>query len=93
MLFRSDLTTAPIKDKERYVVGIVSSIRMKGAPSFEDAELIMKQDLIESKKADRFTKQLAKYNDLTSMAKNGKTEIAFVVPPGGGLITGTGKHF
>jgi parvulin-like peptidyl-prolyl isomerase len=70
-----DLTTAPIKDKERYVIGIVSSIREKGAPNFEDVELVMKQDLLEQKKAERLTKQLEKYNDLIAMAKSGKTEV------------------
>lgn len=86
-----DLTTSPIKDKDRYVIAIVSSIRMKGAPTFEDAELVMKRDLIEEKKAERFTNQLLKDKDLNAMAKRAnseilKAEVTFANPQ----ITGAG---
>jgi peptidyl-prolyl cis-trans isomerase D len=86
-----DLTTSPIKDKDRYVIAMVSSIRMKGAPTFEDAEIVMKRDLIEQKKADRFTNQLLKDKDLSAMAKRAnseilKSEVTFANPQ----ITGAG---
>lgn len=70
-----DLTTAPIKDKERYVIAIVSSIREKGVPTFEDVEIAMKRDLIEERKAKRFTNQLLKDKSLTAMAKRANTEV------------------
>lgn len=86
-----DLTTSPIKDKERYVIAIVSSIREKGVPVFEDVELAMKRDLIEEKKAKRFTNQLLKDKSLEAMAKRGNTqvmkaEVTFANPQ----ITGAG---
>jgi peptidyl-prolyl cis-trans isomerase D len=70
-----DLTTAPIKDKDRYIIGIVSSIKEKGAPTFEDIEITMKRDLIEEKKAKRFTNQLLKDKNLNAMAKRANIEI------------------
>ncbi len=86
-----DLTTAPIKDKDRYIIGIVSSIKTKGVPNFEDIEVTMKRDLIEEKKAKRFTNQLLKDKNLNAMAKraNGevmKAEVTFGNPQ----ITGAG---
>ncbi len=86
-----NLTTAPIKDKDRYIIGIVSSIKTKGVPNFEDIEVTMKRDLIEEKKAKRFTNQLLKDKNLNAMAKraNGevmKAEVTFGNPQ----ITGAG---
>jgi len=86
-----DLTTAPIKDKDRYIIGMVSSIKAKGTPNFEDIEVTMKRDLIEEKKAKRFTNQLLKDKSLNAMAKraNGevmKAEVTFGNPQ----ITGAG---
>jgi peptidyl-prolyl cis-trans isomerase D len=86
-----DLTTAPIKDKDRYIIGIVSAIKTKGTPNFEDVEAIMKRDLIEEKKAKRFTNQLLKDKNLNAMAKRAnsevlKAEVTFANPQ----ITGAG---
>ncbi len=86
-----DITTSPIKDKDRYIIAIVSSIREKGVPNFEDVELVMKRDLIEEKKAERFTNQLLKDKSLEAMAKRGnvevlKAEVTFANPQ----ITGAG---
>lgn len=86
-----DMTTAPIKDKERYVIAIVSSIREKGVPTFEDAEIVMKRDLIEEKKAKRFTTLLSKDKSLKAIAKRAnsevmKAEVTFANPQ----ITGAG---
>jgi len=70
-----DLTSAPIKDKERYIIAMLSSIREKGVPTFEDVELAMKRDLIEERKAQRFTNQLLKDKSLTAMAKRANSEV------------------
>ncbi len=63
-----DITTSPIKDKDRYIIAIVSSIRKKGVPSFEDVETEMRRDLIKEKKAERIKSEMAKYKDLNSLA-------------------------
>jgi len=86
-----DVTTAPVKDKDRYIIAMVSSIREKGAPSFEDIEKVMKRDLLEEKKAKRLTNQLIKDKTLDAMAKRGNTsvlkaEVTFANPQ----ITGSG---
>ncbi len=86
-----DLSTAPIKDKDRYIIAMVSSIREKGVPTFEDAEVLMKRDLIEERKAQRFTNQLLKDKSLPAMAKRANTqvmkgEVTFANPQ----ITGAG---
>ncbi|MCE2683079.1 MAG: SurA N-terminal domain-containing protein [Cryomorphaceae bacterium] len=70
-----DLVGAPIKDKDKYIIAILSSIREKGVPTFEDVEAMMKQQLIEEKKAKRFTNQLLKDKTLQGMAKRGNTEV------------------
>jgi peptidyl-prolyl cis-trans isomerase D len=63
-----DITTSPIKDKDRYIIAIVSSIRKKGVPNFEDVETEMRRDLIKEKKAERIKSEMAKYKDLNSLA-------------------------
>ena len=86
-----DLTTAPIKDKDRYIIAMVSSIREKGAPNFEDIEKVMRRDLMEERKAKRLMNQLMKDKTLEGMAKRGNTgvmkaEVTFATPQ----ITGAG---
>jgi len=86
-----DLSSAPIKDKDRYIIAMVSSIREKGVPTFEDAEVLMKRDMIEDRKAQRFTNQLLKDKSLPAMAKRANTqvmkgEVTFANPQ----ITGAG---
>ncbi len=86
-----DLTTSPIKDKDKYVIAIVASIREKGAPTYEDAEVVMKRDLIEDKKAQRFTNQMKKFKNFNALAQGLKTqamkaEVTFANPQ----ITGAG---
>jgi peptidyl-prolyl cis-trans isomerase D len=86
-----DLSSAPIKDKDRYIIAMVSSIREKGVPTFEDAEVLMKRDMIEDRKAQRFTNQLLKDKSLQGMAKRANTqvmkgEVTFANPQ----ITGAG---
>jgi hypothetical protein len=63
-----DLSSSPIKDKDKYIIAIVSSIRRKGIPNFEDVEAKMKEELIKEKKAERLKAQMAKYGDLNGLA-------------------------
>lgn len=86
-----DLTTAPIKDKDRYIIAVVSGIRTKGVPNFEDVELAMRKDFLQEKKAERLTNQMLKNKKLEDMAKKGNTvvmkaEVTFAMPQ----ITGAG---
>jgi peptidyl-prolyl cis-trans isomerase D len=81
----------PIKDNDRYVIAMVSSIQVKGVPTFLDVENSMKRDLIEEKKAELLTTQMLEDKSLKALAKRTKkevvkTEISFEYP----FITGAG---
>jgi peptidyl-prolyl cis-trans isomerase D len=69
------LVSAPIKDQGRYIIAIVSSIRKKGAPNFEDVEASMRFELIKEKKAKRFINQLMNEKTLEGMAKLSNTTV------------------
>jgi peptidyl-prolyl cis-trans isomerase D len=85
-----DIST-PIKDNDRYVIAMVSSIQVKGVPTFLDVENSMKRDLIEEKKAALLTTQMLEDKSLKALAKRTKkevvkAEISFENP----IITGAG---
>jgi peptidyl-prolyl cis-trans isomerase D len=69
------LVSAPIKDQGRYIIAIVSSIRKKGVPNFEDVEASMRFELIKEKKAKRFINQLMNEKSLEGMAKLSNTTV------------------
>lgn len=69
------LTSYPIKDKDKYVIAMVSSIKEKGEPKFEDVKAQMERDLIEEKKAKRLMNQMAKSKSLSRLAKSGNTTV------------------
>jgi peptidyl-prolyl cis-trans isomerase D len=69
------LTSYPIKDKDKYVIAMVSSIKEKGEPKFEDVKAQMEKDLIEEKKAERLINQMAKIKSLDKLAKSANTTV------------------
>ena len=84
------LCSAPIKDQGKYVIAMVSSIREKGVPNFEDVEERMKFEVIKERKALRFIKMMQNEKSLAALARkvNGqvmKGEVTFANPqiPGG----------
>lgn len=86
-----DLVKSPIKDKDRYVIGIVSAIKVKGETKFEDVEMIVKNDYIQDQKAKRLMAQMMSAKKLDQLEKGGrspimKAEITFANPQ----ITGAG---
>lgn len=86
-----DLVNSPIKDKDRYIIAIVSSIKVKGESNFDDVKLIVKNDYIQDQKAKRLMakmKDAKKPEDLTKDGKVAvqKAEITFANPQ----ITGAG---
>lgn len=64
------LTSYPIKDKDKYVIGMVASIKEKGEPTYENVKAEMEKELIIEKKAKRFMNQMSKGNSLKAVAKN-----------------------
>jgi len=63
------LTTYPIKDKDKYIIGMVTSIKEEGEPTYENVKAEMERELITEKKAKRFMNQMSKGNSLKSVAK------------------------
>lgn len=70
-----DLVSSPIKDKNRYIIAIVSSIKPKGTPTFEDAKMAIKKDYIEDVKAKRITSQMVGVKSLKELSTKLKTEV------------------
>lgn len=69
------LTSYPIEDKDKYVIAMVSAIKEKGEPKFEDVKSQMEKDLIEEKKAERLINQMAKIKSLEKLAQNANTTV------------------
>jgi len=69
------LCSAPIKDKDRYIIAVVSKVKEAGVPSFEDIEDDIRTKVIEEKKAKRFMASMAKGGTLTDLSKKLSTEI------------------
>lgn len=70
-----DLVSSPIKDKNRYIIAIVSSIKEKGTPTFEDAQIAIKRDYIEDQKAKRLTSQMVGAKSLKELSTKLKVEV------------------
>lgn len=78
------LCSAPIKDKNRYVIAILASIRSKGTPEFNDVKDMIKAEVIKEKKAKRFIASMMG-KSLEAIAKaNGskvtKADVTFANP-------------
>ncbi len=86
------LCSSPIKDKNRYVIAILSAIHAKGVPTFEEVQKQMEAELIKEEKVKRFTAQMLG-KSLDDCAKKGNTqvmkaEVTFANPQ----ITGSGNE-
>ncbi len=69
------LCSAPIKDKDRYIIAVVSKVKEAGVPSFEDIEETIRTKVIEEKKAKRFMAAMANGGSLTALSKKLNTDI------------------
>lgn len=67
------LISYPIKDKEKYILAIVSAIKEQGTPLYEHVRSQMEKELIEEKKAKRLMNQMSKSKNLAVLAKKGNT--------------------
>lgn len=70
-----NVITAPLRDKDKYVIAMVSAIREKGEPELEDIRERLKKEIIENKKAKRLMNQMAKTKNLQTLAKKGNTVV------------------
>lgn len=74
LAFDEDVTVgtlcgSPIKDKDRYVIAVVSGVRKEGAPAFEDIKDAIKFELIKEGKAKRFIAQMNGAKTLDALSK------------------------
>lgn len=70
-----NLCSAPIFDKDRYIIAMVSSIREKGVPNLEDVYVKMRIEAIKEKKANQFKNKIGKERNLDKIAKRLKVEV------------------
>ena len=86
-----DLITSPIKEKNRYIIAVLSSIKTIGASTFADVKSKMEREYIQEEKAKRIEKQMmgtTSLNDLTAKIKGvsvQKSEVTFSTPSIGGV--------
>ena len=69
------ILTTPIKDKDKYIVAYLSSIKKKGTPTFDDVKARMEKELIEEKKFKRVSNQLSVDKTLEDMARRANVQI------------------
>ncbi len=84
------LSSVPYKGDKIYIVSMISAIRKKGVPEFEDVKERMKREVIKEIKAKRIASQLQGANNLEAVAqKTGSTvqtaTITFANPQIGSL--------
>lgn len=53
------MTLSPIRDKDKYIIAMISAIRPQGAPLFENIRAQMEREVVQQKKAKRFMNQMA----------------------------------
>lgn len=70
-----NLIAAPVRDKDKYVIAMLSNVKEKGEPNLSDVYDRMKKEIIEDKKAKRLMNQMAKTKNLKSLAKKGNTVV------------------
>jgi peptidyl-prolyl cis-trans isomerase D len=80
-----ELVSSPIKDQGRYIIAMISSIREKGVPNYEDVEERMKYEVIKERKAKRFSQMMINEKSLDALARKVggtvmKSEVTFSNP-------------
>lgn len=70
-----DLCSSPIKDGNKYVIAMLTSIREKGVKDFEDVEETMRYEVIKEQKAMRFIKMMTGVKSLDALSRKVNAEI------------------
>lgn len=63
------LCSAPIKDKDKFIIAVVSKVKEEGVPTFEDIEETIRMKVIEEKKAKRFMASMSGKRSLSDISK------------------------
>jgi parvulin-like peptidyl-prolyl isomerase len=70
------LISYPIKDKNKYVIAIVTSIKEVGEPLYEQVRDQMEKEILIEKKAKRLMNKMSKTKNMAVLARNGKTIVS-----------------
>lgn len=70
-----DLIQAPIRDKDKYVIALLSAVKEKGEPQYHEVKERMKKELLEEKKAKRLMNEMAKIKGLDALARKYNTTV------------------
>ncbi|MGV3630377.1 MAG: SurA N-terminal domain-containing protein [Bacteroidota bacterium] len=70
-----DLCSAPIKDQGKYIIAMVTSIREKGVPNYEDVEERMRYEVMKEQKAKRFVNMMINEKSLEALARKMNTPV------------------
>ena len=69
------ICSAPIFDKNKYIIAILANIKEKGEPKYEDVKERMEKDILIDKKAKKLISEMSKTKDLASLASLFKTSV------------------
>lgn len=81
-----DLIDSPIKEKSKYVVAILASIKNEGTPNYEDIKAVMEREFIQVEKAKMITSKMVGAKSLEELTKKvpgtsiQKADITFANP-------------
>ena len=70
------LISYPIKDKNKYVIAIVTAIKEVGEPLYEQVRDQMEKEILIEKKAKRLINLMSKTKNMAVLARNGKTIVS-----------------
>ena len=70
------LISYPIKDKNKYVIAIVTAIKEVGEPLYEQVRDQMEKEIMMEKKAKRLMNKMSKTKNMAVLARNGKTIVS-----------------
>ena len=69
------ICSAPIFDKNKYIIAILANIKEKGEPKYEDVKERMEKDILIDKKAKKLISEMSKTKNLASLASLYKTSV------------------
>ena len=70
-----NLIQAPIRDKDKYIIALLSAVKEKGEPQYHEVRERMKKELLEDKKAKRLMNEMAKIKGLDVLARKYNTTV------------------
>lgn len=70
-----DLCSSPIKDNRKYVIAMLTSIRIKGIPDYDDVEESMRYEVTKDQKSKRFMNMMLNAKSLDALSRKTNSQI------------------